>query len=151
MVRLTHLSHICNAHRRRARIRSGAPATPRRHARALRGVLAAALLCATLGGCAGGIESVYSSGFWAQPGKYDFIKCPEIARRMAGDSAAESNLSNLMSRADQDPAGPVINLMVYRSQLEQIRADKRVLEQTSREKGCKAPSPTPTPATRAKK
>src|SRR5262249_37150945 len=99
MVRgLTHLSHICHPHRPPVRTSFDVPAraTRRRRTRVPSNVLTAALLCATLGGCAGGIESMYSSGFWAQPGKYDFIKCPEIARRIEGASGTEKNLVNLM-------------------------------------------------------
>jgi hypothetical protein len=121
--------------------------------RAMRGTLAAAILCATLGGCAGGIDSMYSSGFWVQPGKYDFIKCPDIAQRSIALSVQEKTLMSQMERADQEVAGPLVNIMVYRAQLEQTRADLELLQQTSREKGCKSivpttntPTPAPTPA-----
>src|SRR6185437_6589787 len=100
MVRgLTDLSHICHPHRRPARTRSGA--------------LAAAFLCATLGGCAGGVESVSGGSLWVQPGKYDFIKCPDIAQRITVVSAQEKNLMTLMAKADQEMAGPLINITVY--------------------------------------
>jgi hypothetical protein len=104
-------------------------------------VLAAVVLCATLGGCAGGMQSVYTGGFWVQPGKYDFLKCPDIAQRSVALSNTERNLVSLMERADQDAAGPLVNVMVYRSQLEQTRADIELLQQTSREKGCKSTVP----------
>ena len=116
---------------------------PRRHASALCGALAGALLCAALGGCAGSIDSIYSTGLWVQPGKYDFIKCPDIAQRLAGAKAQEKNLMNLMARADQEVAGPVVNVMVYQAQLEQARGDIRLLEQTYREKNCHEPPPPP--------
>jgi hypothetical protein len=32
--------------------------------------------------------------------------------------------------------GPVVNLMVYRGDLEQVRADMALVQQTAREKGC---------------
>jgi len=119
---------------------------PRRHASALCGALAGALLCAALGGCAGSIDSIYSTGLWVQPGKYDFIKCPDIAQRLAGAKAQEKNLMNLMARADQEVAGPVVNVMVYQAQLEQARGDIRLLEQTYREKNCHEPPPKAGPA-----
>ena len=52
------------------------------------------------------------------------------------DSTQEKQLLSLMARADQEAAGPLINLTVYRADLEQVRADMVVLQQTAREKNC---------------
>ncbi len=106
--------------------------------RARRGALAAALVCvgAALGGCAGGLDSVYSRDFWVEPGKYEFLKCPDLAQRSLGDSKREAQLVSLMERANQDTAGPLVNVMVYQAQLQQVRADLELLQRTSREKGC---------------
>lgn len=154
MVRgLSHLSQILNPHRRRPRTRSGAPAwaAPRQGARVLRGALAAGILCATLGGCAGGFESTYSSGLWAEPGKYDYIKCPDMVRTSASLAAQEKRMLGLMAKADQEGAGPIINITVYQAQLEQIRAQARLLQRTAREKNCdlNAPAATNSPANAA--
>ena len=147
MVRgLSHLSHICNPHRRRLRTRRGTPAwaAPRRQARAIGRTLAAALiLCATLGGCAGGFESVYSTGLWVEPGKYDFLKCPDIVQRLANTTAAEKVLVDRMARADEEAAGPFINFTVYQAQLQQARGDIALLKQTAREKHCDITQPPP--------
>jgi hypothetical protein len=90
-----------------------------------------------LGACSsGGFDKVYTGGFWVQPGKYDFLKCPDLAKRSMEDSARERELVSLMDRANQEAAGPLVNLMVYRSDLEQVRADLALLQQTAREKGC---------------
>src|SRR5215469_10935819 len=110
MVRgLSHLSHICNPHRGKPRIRLGAPA------------LMAAIFCATLGSCSGGFQSVYNTGLWAQPGKYDYIKCPDIAARLRNAIAQQKSIEKYMERADQEAAGPFINVTVYSAQLEQAR------------------------------
>jgi hypothetical protein len=95
------------------------------------GVWCAAL---ALGGCAS--DALHTGGFWAQPGKYDFLKCPDIAKLMLSTSTRERDLVSLMERADKEAVGPVINLMVYRSDLEQVRADLALLQETSRQKGC---------------
>lgn len=86
-----------------------------------------------LGACTTG---VYTGGFWVQPGKYDFLKCPDLARITLADSAREKELVSLMERADKEAAGPLVNLMVYRSDLEQVRADLALLQETARQKGC---------------
>ena len=143
MVRgLSHLPETRNAYRGRPRIRPGAPArlTPHR-ARALGGTLAAALVCAALGGCAGGMQSVYTTDIWVEPGKYEFLKCPDLARRSVDLSEAEKKLMSQMERANQDVAGPLINLAVYRVQLEQIRANIELVQRTAHEKGCSSMVP----------
>jgi hypothetical protein len=109
--------------------------------RPLRRALVAGILCAMLGGCAGGFSSVYDSGLWVEPGKYDFLKCPDIVRSAAGLAALEKGTMALMAKADQEAAGPIINITVYQAQLEQIRAQSRLLQQTAREKGCDLTAP----------
>jgi hypothetical protein len=104
--------------------------------------LAAALLCATLVGCAGGVESVYSSG-WAEPGKFDFLKCPDIVQRLATLTAGEKLLMTRMARADEEVPGPLINFTVYQAQLQQARGDIALLKQTAREKHCDLTQPPP--------
>ena len=104
--------------------------------RAMRKFVLAAVGCAALalGGCS--TDKIYTEGFWVQPGKYDFLKCPDLANRWIADSNQEQQLLSLMARADQEAVGPVINLMVYRTELEQVRADMVLLQQTARAKGC---------------
>jgi hypothetical protein len=104
----------------------------------LLGMGAAAL---ALGGC-GVADRVYTPGFWVEPGKYDFLKCPDLARESVAASNREQQLLSLMDRANQDPAGAVINLTVYRTDLEQVRAQLDLLNRTAREKGCDSLVPT---------
>ena len=97
----------------------------------LAGIGCAAL---ALGACSTG--QFNTGNFWIQPGKYDFLKCPDLANRWIADSNQEKQLLSLMERADQEAVGPVVNLMVYRGDLEQVRADMALVQQTAREKGC---------------
>src|SRR5689334_14071495 len=89
-----------------------------------------------LGGCAGGLDQLHTGSFWVEPGKYDFLKCPDIARQSVSLSNREKDIVSLMERANQDPAGGFVNLAVYRSDLEQVRAQLDLLNQTARRKGC---------------
>jgi hypothetical protein len=108
--------------------------------RAMRKFVLAGMGCAALalGACSTstGFDKVYTGAFWVQPGKYDFLKCPDLAKRWMSDSDQEKQLLSLMERADQEAVGPLINFTVYRADLEQLRADMVLLQQTSREKGC---------------
>ncbi len=89
-----------------------------------------------LGACSTGVEKIYTGGFWAEPGKYQYLKCPDLAARSVADSNRERELMGLMDRANQDAAGPLVNLMVYRADLEQVRGDLALLQETARQKGC---------------
>ena len=100
----------------------------------LAGVGCAAL---ALGACTSpSVEKVYSTDFWVQPGKYDFLKCPDLAKRSIADSAREKELVSLIERANQEAIGPVISLMVYQSDLQQVRADLALIQRTAHQKGC---------------
>lgn len=99
-------------------------------------LMSAGCAALALAGCAHGLEDVYSTDFWVEPGKYDFLKCPDLARRSLSASAHEKELVSLMERANQSAAGPVVNLMVYDADLKQTRAQLALLERTAREKGC---------------
>ncbi len=90
----------------------------------------------TLGACAGGFDKAYTGGMWVEPGKFQFLKCPDLASRYVAGSAREQQLMSLMERANQEAAGPLVNLMVYRSDLEQVRAELALLQETAREKKC---------------
>jgi hypothetical protein len=83
-----------------------------------------------------GFDKVYTGGFWVQPGKYEFLKCPDLASRWISDSSQEKQLLSLMERADQEAVGPLVNWTVYRADLEQVRSDMVLLQRTAREKGC---------------
>ncbi len=106
-----------------------------------------------LAGCTHGFEDVFSTDLWVEPGKYDFLKCPDLARLSVATSTREKELVSLMDRANQSGAGPVVNLMVYEADLKQVRAQLALLERTAREKGCQnlvpdakaTPTPPPTP------
>ena len=119
--------------------------------------LLAGIGCAALAlaGCARGLEDVYSTDLWVEPGKYDFLKCPDLTRISVSTSAREKELVSLMDRANQSAAGPVVNVMVYEADLKQVRAQLTLLERTAREKGCNnlvpdaKGNPTPPPAPKA--
>jgi hypothetical protein len=106
----------------------------------MRKFVLAGMGCAALalGACSTstGFDRFYTSDLWVQPGKYDFLKCPDLASRWMSDSNQEKQLLSLMERANQEAVGPLINLTVYRADLEQLRADMVLLQRTSREKGC---------------
>jgi len=70
------------------------------------------------------------------PGKFAFLKCPDIAARSIADSNREKELVSLMDRANQDFAGPAINTFIYSTDLSTVRGELAELRKTAEEKNC---------------
>jgi hypothetical protein len=94
------------------------------------------VLAAPLGGCAGSMGQTQS--LFAQPGKFHFLRCQDIAERTVANAKREQELTGLIDRANQGAGGSVISAMVYGPELEQTRADARQLRETANEKNCEA-------------
>ena len=102
-------------------------------------LVGALLLSCAVGGCAA--TTGVSDTLFVQPGKYHFLRCEDIAKRAAGAAAREKELTELMERANQSAAGPLINVTVYGAEFQQVRADRNLLARTAEEKNCPATSP----------
>ena len=96
-----------------------------------------------LAGCSQGLDSIHAGNFFVQPGKYQFLKCPDLAQRSVVASNREKELVGLTERANQGTGGPVISAMVYGTDLQQVRADIAELHATMREKNCDSLAPVP--------
>jgi hypothetical protein len=77
------------------------------------------------------------------PGKYDFLDCPSIAKRLANASYQEAKLARLMTRASEGTGGAVVNALVYQDQYNLARADVRMLRKAEEDKKCPPSSSTP--------
>ena len=96
--------------------------------------VAAFFLLALTGACAPTLEDMGT--VYVSPGKYDLLKCPDLAQRAMAASAREKELTSLMDRANQDVAGPVVNALIYSSDLSTVRAQLALLRKTAAEKHC---------------
>jgi hypothetical protein len=97
--------------------------------------VAAILLLIACGGCSMALDE--SSGVYAaQPGKYDFLDCPTLLQRRQSTAAREAEITALMERANQGGGGAVVNALVYRDQLNLVRADRQLIQRTADEKRC---------------
>jgi hypothetical protein len=124
----------------------------RQMAGALNGLLVRAriggafLLAVMAAACSTTLEETTGS-LYVAPGKFVLLKCPDIAARSIADSKREKELVSLMDRANQDPTGPVVNTLIYSTDLNTVRADLAELRRTAAEKNCNnevtaAPQPT---------
>lgn len=93
------------------------------------------LFCVALGGCSVALDD-NSGVFAAAPGKYDFLDCRGLSKRSKEAATREAEINGLMERASHDAFGPVVNTLVYRDELNSVRADRQALQKASDEKRC---------------
>jgi len=94
----------------------------------------ALVVAAALGGCASAYETVGDP--YVSPGKFNFLRCEDIATRLAGAQSRERELRALMDRANSGTGGGAVNLFVYGPDLEGVEAELRLLRRTAGEKRC---------------
>jgi hypothetical protein len=94
-------------------------------------VLAAALL---LGACSSGPDSSFS--LFAEPGKYQYHSCDQIAGEMKTWSRREQELKTLMDRADQSAGGAAVGLIAYKADYVAAGEELDLLRATAHSKKC---------------
>ena len=88
-------------------------------------------------------DSLDTGNFYIQPGKFQFLKCPDLTQRFVAASAREKEIVALMERAGNDAVGTLIGTTTYAVDLKQTRAESQLLQQTMQEKGCSNTVPSP--------
>ncbi len=92
------------------------------------------LLAATLGGCAG-LTATMGDPYVA-PGKFDFLRCPDLASRLETAEARHRELLALMDRSGAGVGGNAVNMFVYRPDMDGVEAELKALKQTAAAKNC---------------
>jgi len=108
-------------------------ATTRPAARAM--CLAPLALCAALAGCAFETPLIL-----ADPGKYAYYNCEQLAAANKTQTVRERELKELIDKAEQGAGGVVVSVLAYRSDYLAVNEDLRVIESTARSKNCVTPS-----------
>ena len=94
----------------------------------------ALLVAAALGGCASAYETVGDP--YVSPGKFNFLRCEDIAKRLAEAQSRDQELRALMERANSSTGGGAVNFFAYGPDLEGVKAELRLLRRTAGEKRC---------------
>jgi hypothetical protein len=122
------------------------PSIAARVARIPSAFLASAFLAsAFLAGCAStGDNALTSTGnntltLFADPGKFQYSSCEQLARQRKSLSTREQELRLLMDRAEQGTGGALINVFAYKADYTAVNEEIRVLENTARSKNCDRP------------
>jgi hypothetical protein len=107
----------------------------------------AALRCARLAGgflAAAALAGCSSIGgdpltVFADPGKYQYNTCEQIAGQRKNWVTREQELKMLMDKADQSAGGSVVNVLAYRADYVAASEELKILENTARAKNCDRP------------
>jgi hypothetical protein len=101
-------------------------------------LLLAGVAALMLAGCAS-VEEVGSYAF-VQHDRYDASSCQDIAGSRGNLTSREKELTALVEKAESGGlAGTLVALTTYQTELSQVRANLRFLNQAAREKNCDAP------------
>ena len=92
------------------------------------------LFAAALGGCAGSLNIVGDP--YTAPAKFQFLRCEDIAKRLAAAQARDQELRGLMERANRGVGGSAVNMLVYEPDLQTVQSELRQLRDTAGEKRC---------------
>lgn len=106
-------------------------------------ILLLLILSPPLMGCA---QNLDLGILYAAPGKYDYLRCEDLPGRLANALKREKELTDLMTRANQEAGGAVVNVVAYSADLAQVRADMKILRQAAVDKKCGDIEPAPAAA-----
>jgi hypothetical protein len=104
-------------------------------ARLLASCFTALLAAGLLPGCSSSLDSRLT--VFADPGKYDYHSCDQIAGMQKHWRSREQELKQLMDKAEQSSGGAVVNVIAYQADYVGAREELKVLEATARTKNCK--------------
>jgi hypothetical protein len=93
-------------------------------------------LCALLAGCSSASGPLT---ILADPGKYQFHSCEQIASQHKHWTGREQELRLLMQRAEQGAGGAIVNLLAYKAEHVAASEEVQVLEHAARSRNCELP------------
>ena len=97
-----------------------------------------ALLFSTiLVGCTSALESPIT--VFADPGRYEFFNCEQLAVHRVAVKARQQELKQLMDRAEQSTGGRLVNVIAYKGDYVAATEELQVIDMTLRVKKCSSP------------
>jgi len=100
-------------------------------------ILAASLAAAFLSACSSTGDNPPT--IFADPGKYQYNTCEQLAGQRKYWSTREKELRQLMDKADQAAGGAIVNVLAYKADHVAANEELKVLENTARSKNCDSP------------
>ena len=97
----------------------------------------ALIFSALLAACASEISSPLMGGPFADPGKYEFHSCDQIAANRKIVAAQLEKLKLLMDKAEKGTGGTVVSVIAYKGDYIAAQDELKVIDATARDKKCK--------------
>jgi hypothetical protein len=105
------------------------------HPAPLAALLAGIVLAgAMLTGCSSSSDSSFS--LFAEPGKYQYHTCVQIAAEMKNWTRRQQELKVLMDKADETAAGAAVGFIAYKAEYVAAGEELESLRSTARSKNC---------------
>lgn len=103
------------------------------------GLRALPLACfvSILAACSTAHDSAFT--VFADPGKYQYYSCDQLAVQSKSWTQREEELRALMNKAEQGVGGAVVNLLAYKADHVAATEELRLIEVAMRGKNCNAP------------
>jgi hypothetical protein len=117
-------------------VEPGAPARrPAAHAAPLAAVVAGIVLAgAMVGACSSSSDVSFS--LFADPGKYLYHSCAQIAAEVKNQSQRRQELKALMDKADQSVGGAAVGFIAYKAEYVAAGEELESLHSAARRKSC---------------
>ena len=96
-----------------------------------------AITSLTVIACTSTVEN--SVTLFADPGRYEFQNCENLAQVQRNWKNREQELTQLMNKADQGTGGAFVNVIAYKSDYVAVTEELKVIEGTMRVKKCSTP------------
>jgi hypothetical protein len=93
-------------------------------------VLASAMLAA----CSTSSDTSFS--LFADPGKYEYYTCPQIAAEQKNWTQRQRDLKALIDKADQSPGGAAVGFIAYKSDYVAATEELEQIHSAARSKKC---------------
>jgi hypothetical protein len=97
------------------------------------------LACVALAGCSS-IGGDSPMTIFADPGKYQYNTCEQIANQRKSMQSREQELRQLMDKAEQSTGGGVVSVLAYKADYVAATEEIKVLESAARAKNCDNPA-----------
>ena len=92
------------------------------------------VMAGTLAACSSGSSTSFS--IFAEPGKYAYYSCQQIAGQIKNWTQRQQELKSLMERADQSAGGAAVSLIAYRADYVAAGEELDQLHASAHDKKC---------------
>jgi hypothetical protein len=100
-------------------------------------LLLVAITSLTVTACTSALENPVT--VFADPGRYEFHNCEQLAEQRRGGKKREQELKQLMDRAERSTGGAFVNVIAYKGDYVAVTEELKVIEGTMRVKKCSTP------------